>query len=155
MVSSLINNWVIDVWSQCKKKRDGGKKWRRREGGPAQVLGSDEVWEVEYDTKYWQNNPCSVLTTNISTVLHCTVLCSHVLFWPHIFALYCTVLYCTVLYCTVLYCTVLYCTVLYCTVLYCTVLYCTVLYCTVLYCTVLHCTVLCSHVLFWPHIFTE
>ena len=29
--SSLINDWVIDVWSQCKKC-DGGKKGREWEG---------------------------------------------------------------------------------------------------------------------------
>ena len=79
---------------------------------------------------------CTVLHC---TALHCTVLCSAVL---HCTALHCTVLCSAVLYCTALHCTVLYCTALHCTALHCTVLYCTVLYCTVLYCTVLYCTVL-------------
>ena len=37
--SSLTNDWVIDVWSQCKK-RDGGKG---RGEGPARVWGFDYV----------------------------------------------------------------------------------------------------------------
>ena len=38
----LINDWVIDVWSWCKKCDRGGKgRGEGGGGGPAQVWGSD------------------------------------------------------------------------------------------------------------------
>ena len=80
---------------------------------------------------------CSNITVLLHmSVLHCcTVLCPTVLYCCH------TVLYCTLFecYCTTLLVhvrftsTVLYCILYYCTVLHCVIQYCTVLYRIVLY----------------------